>query len=106
MQTLLPNPELALNAVHHLPTARTNPIPLPMVAPLPGETKAASASQVAQVAINRDQARANTYSELDAMLIRDPNVGAIHGLRAALLFNAGLALSGLLVWEVWSLLAA
>jgi hypothetical protein len=39
------------------------------------------------------------------MLIRDPNVGAIHGLRVAVLFNAGLALSGLLVWEIWSMLA-
>jgi hypothetical protein len=40
------------------------------------------------------------------MLIRDPNTGAVHGLRFALLFNAGLALSGLMAWELWSLLAS
>jgi hypothetical protein len=49
---------------------------------------------------------ANPYAELDAMLIRDPNVGAVHGLRAAMLFNAGLLLSGLMVWELWTLLAS
>lgn len=40
------------------------------------------------------------------MLIGDPNVGAMHGIRFALLFNAGIALSGLVIWELWTLLAA
>ncbi len=45
------------------------------------------------------------YTDLDSMLSQDPNTGAVHGVRIALLFNAGLALSGLLAWELWTLLA-
>jgi hypothetical protein len=39
------------------------------------------------------------------MLASEPGVGIFQGLRVALLFNAGIALTGLLVWECWTLLA-
>jgi hypothetical protein len=45
------------------------------------------------------------HAELDAMLQQDPNTGAMNGLRWALLLNAGLAVTGLLIWEVWAMLA-
>ena len=91
--------QLAMQSSHPLPQTRSQTIPLPMVAP-PAPGMDPQRSKAAATA-----AEINPYAELDAMLIRDPNVGAIHGLRTALLFNAGLALSGLVIWEVWSLLA-
>jgi hypothetical protein len=44
--------------------------------------------------------------ELDTMLSGEPGLGAFAGLRVALLFNAGIALSGLLIWEIWTMLAS
>jgi len=95
MQTIPVNSKLSTMAVQHLPNTTIKPSSAPAQAVAPGQSSVAVES-----------AQAHTLSELDAMLIRDPNLGAMQGLRLALLFNVGLALSGLLVWEIWSMLAA
>jgi hypothetical protein len=94
MQTIPVNSKLSTRAVH---------VPNVAIKPFSAPTPSVAADRSSQTA---EGAPAHTLPELDAMLIRDPNLGAIHGLRVALLFNAGLALSGLLVWEIWSMLAA
>ena len=96
MQTIPMDPKLVSKAMHQLPPSRIEPLPMP---PMPFAPSTA-ASQAA-----RSTVQINPYAEIDAMLIRNPNTGAIHGLRFALLFNAGLALSGLLGWELWITLA-
>ncbi len=92
MQTIPVNSKLSNRAVH-LPNLTINPYSAPAQRP------AANLSSVPA-----DGVQPHTLSELDAMLIGDPNLGAFRGLRVALLFNAGLALSGLLLWELWSML--
>jgi hypothetical protein len=108
MQTIPVNPQLANKATHHVaPTLHAPLPPLPQVKPEVGSRPSFDADPAAKQATAAHQRiEANPYAELDAMLIRDPNIGAVHGLRTALLFNAGLVLSGLVVWELWSLLAS
>ncbi len=97
MQTIPVNSKAATKALHTLPASQISSPFLPgNFPPAAGEKRPAAATS--------EQAHLNPHAELDAMLIGDPNVGAMHGLRFALLFNAGVALSGLVIWELWSLL--
>jgi hypothetical protein len=106
MQTIPVDPKLqntaAQHASNHAPNNNNYVEPLPPLAP-----EVVSGSRTtSKSATAHPRSHVNTHAELDAMLIRDPNTGAVHGLRFALLFNAGLALSGLMAWELWSLLAS
>lgn len=104
MQTIPLNQQLANTAMHHpVPTPIS---PMPQVPRVRSEADSTLGVDAKQAAAAHQRIESNPYAELDAMLIRDPNTGAVHGLRTALLFNAGLVLSGLMVWELWSLLAS
>ncbi len=92
---------------HPKHTNRGVPQPLEANSSAISRLKTSSAGIEAQAApATRERTEKSAFSELDAMLIADPNMGAIHGLRVAMLFNAGLALSGLMVWEIWNMLAS
>ena len=102
MQTIPVNSKLSMKTVHPVPANRIVPMPPSLVGPLPG----IQPSEQAPAALSlREHAQVNPFSELDQMLLEDPNVGAVNGLRFALLFNAGLAVSGLVIWELWSMIA-
>jgi len=80
-------------------------VPAARVASAPGAPLPSLLGPDARTAASvRNSLREDALSDLDTMLIGDPNVGAVHGVRVALLFNAGVALSGIVAWEVWSML--
>ena len=103
MQTIPVNSKLSMMTAHPVPADRNVPMPPSLVGPLPGIQPGV---QAPTVIAPREAVQAQTFSELDQMLIEDPNVGAVNGIRFALLFNAGLAVSGLVVWELWSMIAS
>ncbi len=96
MQTLILDHKKSAKGMSHILADRT-----PMTQPVAAPWIAPPASSAAKA----EPAQTAAYAELDAMLREDPSFGAVHGLRVALLFNAGLALSGLVAWEIWTLLA-
>jgi hypothetical protein len=98
MHTIPIHPKLANRAVPLPLEANGNAIPRYKTSSAGIEAPAAPAT--------RERTEKSTFSDLDAMLIADPNMGAIHGLRVAMLFNAGLALSGLMIWEIWNMIAS
>jgi hypothetical protein len=91
----------------HTHKATRNPLP-PAIGtytePRPGSRLASLPNPSTQPA-TRERSRQDLVSELDATLAGDPNTGAMQGVRFALLFNAGLALSGVVIWELWTMLA-
>jgi hypothetical protein len=70
--------------------------PLPPVGPAPTTAPRPQPSPVVQTSAEH---------ELEAFLQGESNIGTIRALHAALLFNAGLALTGVLAWELWMLLS-
>ncbi len=40
----------------------------------------------------------------DTEMVEDAGLGAMTGLGVAMMFNAGLALAGLVGWEIWTML--
>jgi hypothetical protein len=78
------------------------------VPPLPRPAKLPPALRIPEPRVSSRPAPAATkaeFADMDAMLSAEPTLGVFQGLRLALLFNAGIALTGILVWECWALLA-
>ena len=98
MQTTTNHPKLSSQAATTPGAPTRQPLPGSLVMPPPVAKPRPSVTGV-------EASQTAAMHEMDSMLIDEPNLGAVKGLRVALIFNAGLALSGLLMWEVWTFLA-
>jgi hypothetical protein len=102
MQTTVVSPNLGAKATHSVAKMDTEVRHRIHGAQQPDE----QSTYPGRMAETPDREKPGLMPDLNSFLVQEPQLGAIKGLRVALLFNAGLAFSGLLVWELWSLLAS
>ncbi len=86
-------------------TAPRVPLPLGPLPQMPRTRAPRPGSDLDAVLREIPSQQAGTDHDLDPELNLEPGPGIFMGLRVALMFNAGLGVAALLVYEAWAMLA-